>query len=398
MRIAIGGSHQMACEALSYLVGIGIDKRNILVCKSNRDYDYNTWQRSFIFLAKKLAINIVSIDELYDEEDLLFFSLEFDQIIKTKKFKSAKFFNIHFSLLPKYKGMFTSCLPLINGENESGVTLHRIDDGIDTGEIIDQIAFHIPISMNSFDLFNTYHRLGIELFKCNIQNIINRKEVSLPQSPIGSSYFSKKHIDFSKIDIDFRSTAFQIHNYIRAFSFRPYQLPSIMDFRISHSKITSKRSVGKLGTFKEIDSDLRIYSTIDFEIELYRDLLDAILTASAINDVSFLQKCYERGYNFSDKNDKGWDAGIVAAFNDAYEVLDFLLDHGMDPNSINNNGTSLLMYAMTSASKTGNLKAMRRLIKSGAKVDHQDFNGITLFEYSHKQGNPIVIEFLQMFK
>ena len=39
--------------------------------------------------------------------------------------------------------MFTSALPLINGEKETGVTLHKIDAGIDTGDIIDQIKFQI---------------------------------------------------------------------------------------------------------------------------------------------------------------------------------------------------------------------------------------------------------------
>ena len=39
--------------------------------------------------------------------------------------------------------MYTSCLPILFNEKESGVTLHKIDRGIDTGDIIDQITFPI---------------------------------------------------------------------------------------------------------------------------------------------------------------------------------------------------------------------------------------------------------------
>ena len=58
------------------------------------------------------------------------------EIIKTKNFKSNKLFNLHFSLLPSYKGMHTSAFPILNGEKYSGVTIHKIDNGIDTGDII----------------------------------------------------------------------------------------------------------------------------------------------------------------------------------------------------------------------------------------------------------------------
>ncbi|MFN3998525.1 formyltransferase family protein [Algoriphagus sp.] len=395
MKIAIGGSHQMACNALSYLIELGIDKKDIVVCKSNRDSEVNTWQRSLIFCAKKLEVDIVSLDKLYEVEDLLFFSLEFDQIIRTKKFKSAKFFNIHFSLLPKYKGMYTSCLPLLNGEHESGVTLHRIDDGIDTGEIVDQISFPLPLTMNSFELFNTYHLQGFDLFKRNIQQILIGQESSCPQSVLNSSYYPKGFVDFSQINVDFKKTAFQIHNFIRAFSFRPYQLATIEDFKISHSKITSKRSISKPGEITGNDPECCTYSTIDFDIELYPDRLDEILNASAENNLNFIQKCGKNGYNFLEKNENGWDAGIVAAYNGAYDVLDYLLKQGYDPNSVNVNGTSVLMYAMTKASETGELKSMIRLISSGADLHHCDFNHISLKEYGNKQNNSTVVEFLE---
>lgn len=394
MKIALGGSHYVACNALYYLLELGIDKKDILVCKSNRDNSINAWQRSFNFCAKKLEIQTLSLDQLYEVDNLIFFSLEFDQILRTRKFKSARLYNIHFSLLPRYKGMYTSCLPLLNGDAESGVTLHKIDDGIDTGEIIDQILFPIPLEMNSFELFNEYHSKGFNIFKNNIKCILEGKEKSYPQSAVNSSYFSKNFIDFSSIDINFKQTAFQIHNKLRAFSFRPYQLPTLSDFQISHSKISSQRSQMTPGEFNEASSYKRVYATIDFDIEVYKDQLETILKASSENDIEFLQKRTKEGYNLMEKNNKGWDALIVAAYNNSYEVLNYLLDLGADPNTVNVNGTSALMYAMTNASQTNDLKSMKRLIKAGANVFHYDYNHISLLEYAKKYNNPYVAQFL----
>ena len=44
--------------------------------------------------------------------------------------------NLHPSLLPKYRGMAPQHWPIINGEIETGITVHFIDEGVDTGDII----------------------------------------------------------------------------------------------------------------------------------------------------------------------------------------------------------------------------------------------------------------------
>ena len=167
MVLVIGGSHSAACWALEYVLQYKDTFERILVCKSKRDTGEDKWQRSLSKLARIHGIEIVNLFDLYSIENLLFFSIEFDTIIKTSKFSSKELFNIHFSLLPKYKGMYTSCLPLLNGDLESGVTLHRMDDGIDTGNILAQRSFKIPIEMNSFELFSKYHEEAFNLFKEN---------------------------------------------------------------------------------------------------------------------------------------------------------------------------------------------------------------------------------------
>ena len=128
---------------------------------------------------------------------MLFLSLEFDKIIKPSLFLTEKLFNIHFSLLPKYKGMYTSYWPIINAESETGVTLHRIDQGIDTGNIIQQSSFRINSDMTVKQLYLQYIKSGTKLIKDNFLKLMDDRVKEESQSYKDSSYYSNKSIDFN---------------------------------------------------------------------------------------------------------------------------------------------------------------------------------------------------------
>ena len=133
-----------------------VDREKIFILCNAADTGIDTWQPSLLKAAQNKNLRIVSLEECYTVKNLIFLSLEFDRIISPKKFSNARLYNIHFSKLPSYKGMFTSALPLINGEKETGVTLHKIDAGIDTGDIIDGIKFQIKDSDTARDIYYKY--------------------------------------------------------------------------------------------------------------------------------------------------------------------------------------------------------------------------------------------------
>ena len=156
------------------------------------------WQPSYKKFCKQEGIKILSLNDCYSIKNLIFISLHYDKIIQTKKFKSKKLFNLHFSLLPAYRGMHTSAFPLLNGEKYSGVTIHKIDDGIDTGDIISQKKFKIHINYTARDLFLKYMFNGNILFQNTIDLLINNTYQSYPQTSVESSYFNKASINFFK--------------------------------------------------------------------------------------------------------------------------------------------------------------------------------------------------------
>ena len=242
MKICIAGRNSIAVNAIKFLLEeVKFLKEKLSVLCNKTDNGIDTWQPSLMKFSINNGINISSIGELYNINDLIFISLQFDRIIKPNYFKSNYLYNFHFSLLPKYKGMYTSVFPLLFGDDKSGVTLHYIDEGIDTGDIIAQKEFNIALNDTSRDLYLKYLKFGYELFKENITSIINCNIISHKQSNIKSTYFSKNSIDFKNIKIDLRKTSFQIHNQIRAFIFKEYQLPSINNKKIIKSVLTSEK-------------------------------------------------------------------------------------------------------------------------------------------------------------
>lgn len=241
LRLCIAGKNDIAVNSCFFLLhNMHFSRDNLLIIPNKSDTGIDTWQKSLKKYAMQENLKISTLQEVENMSDVIFISLEFDKIIHVNKFLSTKLYNIHFSLLPAYKGMFTSVMPLLKGETVSGVTLHRIDDGIDIGEIIAQKRFDIGLHDTSRDLYYKFLKYGEELFKENIENILNDKIKSIPQSAIGSSYYSKNEIDFSDIHIDLNKTSFEIHNQIRAFAFKEYQLPKVKQILIYRSELTQE--------------------------------------------------------------------------------------------------------------------------------------------------------------
>jgi len=270
MKLCIAGKNNIAVDSVKYLLNNNlIPKNKLLILPNNDDNGIDDWQNSIKKYSKKHNLGITKLEEIYSYEDLIFISLEYNKIIKPHNFESKKLFNIHFSALPKYKGMYTSVWPILNGENTSGVTLHRIDDGIDTGDIIDQKIFKISINWTARDLYFNYLIYGYELFKKNIVNLINNNSTCYKQSNILSSYYSKKSLNFSKINIDLNKTALEIHNQLRAFIFQEYQLPIIKNSKIIKSILTNKK-INRINKIEEYENYYEILGVDKYIVKAYK--------------------------------------------------------------------------------------------------------------------------------
>jgi methionyl-tRNA formyltransferase len=270
--ICIAGKYQVACEALRYLVKSKLFlKENICALLSAEKINIYGME-NFKNVTAELGVRVLNdISELYKIENLVFFSLEFDKIINPEKFISKELFNIHFSKLPTYKGVLTSVWPLINGDKKSGVTLHKIDKGIDTGNIIGQIEFPIDITDTCRDLYFKYHKYGLELFRKNIKKVLVKHYIEKTQDVYGSTYYSRESINYSELKVNLKQSAYQVHNQVRAFIFNEYQLPMILGFKISKSELTNQRSVKPAGSLVKETKEYLQVSTRDYDLILAKD-------------------------------------------------------------------------------------------------------------------------------
>ncbi len=266
--ICIAGNFNIAVECSKYLLK-NFKNINLYAVFNLNDHGRDYFQKSFKkFCKKNKKIIPIDISEAYKIKNIVFISLHFDKIIKTENFLSKNLFNIHFSLLPNYKGMHTTAWPIIRGENYTGVTLHKIDNGIDTGDIITQRKFKILINDNAEKVFLNYIKYGIILFKKNIKSLISNNYAFKKQNKINSSYYSKHSINFKKIKIDLNKTAFEVHNQIRAFIFKYYQLPRIKGYQIEKTYILKSKSNLKPGRIiKRYGKYLKL-STVDYNLLL----------------------------------------------------------------------------------------------------------------------------------
>lgn len=269
MIVCVAGKNNIAVDATDFLLNeILVEKSDLTVIYNRNDNGSDFFQKSFRKYCSEKKLKSVNLEELFHIENLILFSLEYDRIIPVEKFCSRKLYNIHFSLLPKYKGMFTSALPILHGETHSGVTLHEIDEGIDTGDIIAQTKFEIGSTSTARDLYLKYIEFGTALFKNNIESLLSGNFTKQRQLPMNSSYYSKKTIDYSNLQIDLRKTAFEIVNQIRAFNFKEYQIPVVFEKLIESGTILSSKSTLRAGTIISETEDYLDISTIDYDLRL----------------------------------------------------------------------------------------------------------------------------------
>lgn len=379
--VCVAGKNDVAVDVLLHLHAMNsADFELVVSCNRNED-GQNGWQKSLRFFAERLGIKEVSLQELYEIPDLVFLSLEYDRIIRPHLFATKQLYNIHFSALPKYKGVYTSAMPILNDEHEGGVTFHRIASGIDTGEIIAQKLFPLEESDTSRDLYLKCIKYGTELVISQLPDVLEDACESTPQMREHSTYYSKAAIDYSNLTIDINQTAYGIGRQIRAFTFREYQLPVVHGHKIFDYEITLALSIEKPGSILEETEDWIKIATIDYDMVLYFDKFEQILEACKTGDLAYLKSVPNMKKYLEQKNDKGWTPLIIATYNNQKEVVNYLICQGADTKVKNHNGTNLLMYAKNTYLNHDDTTMLEYIYDLGIRPEEKDYMGYDLFYY-----------------
>lgn len=142
------------------------------------------------------------------------------------------FINVHPSMLPKYRGGNPYSRVIMNGETETGVTIHFMDERFDTGDIIAQKPYHIHSKATMGTLFNELNVIGIELL-LQVLQAYEVQELPRIKQPQGD-FISGRGLSERDIFINYNRTAEEIERFIRALN--PFILASTI-FRGNLMKI-----------------------------------------------------------------------------------------------------------------------------------------------------------------
>ncbi len=158
------------------------------------------------------------LDRMAVHQSDLFISMSFNQIFKKRTFDLPPFgtVNCHAGMLPFYRGRNILNWALINDEKEFGITVHYIDEGIDTGDIIDQKRFLITDSDNYAILLDTAIKECPQILYDAVKKIISGNAERIHQKnihPVGMYCSQRKEGDEN---LDWNQNTRAVFNFIRA--------------------------------------------------------------------------------------------------------------------------------------------------------------------------------------
>ncbi len=179
-------------------------------------------------------------------------------------------FNLHASLLPKYRGAAPINWAIINGEKESGVTTFFLQDKVDTGNIILQSRIAIADEMNAGDLHDALSEIGSIAVLETVRLIENGK--ANPQQQDNTFASPAPKIFKETCRIQWNQNTDSIHNFVRGLSPYPaaWTVHDDKQIKIFHSKISDFRfqiSEFKAGVIRIVENKI-IVNTPNGSIEI----------------------------------------------------------------------------------------------------------------------------------
>jgi methionyl-tRNA formyltransferase len=127
--------------------------------------------------------------------------------------------NLHASLLPRWRGAAPIQRAIMAGDEETGIMVMRMEEGLDTGPV--SLAERTPIELDETagDLHERLSQLGADLIVRGLAALARNSLVFRPQSEIGVAYAHK--ISKEECRIDWSRPANEVHNHIRGLSPSP---------------------------------------------------------------------------------------------------------------------------------------------------------------------------------
>lgn len=197
-------------------------------------------------------------------------TIAFGQIVKNEALKIPRFgwLNIHFSILPKWRGAAPIQHSILNGEKSTGISIFKLDKGMDTGPIYLAKEFPIINDETASELLNRLSLEGSKMLPSSLA-MVEEGVAPYPQSTEGVSYAPK----FFKKDseINWKRSSESIYNLYRALGTNPGIWSELNGIRIRVDTLgKSELNLGVQPGEMRIDNEKMYVGTLDGNLEILR--------------------------------------------------------------------------------------------------------------------------------
>jgi methionyl-tRNA formyltransferase len=142
----------------------------------------------------------------------LLVSVQYHRILKAPHIaRGGLAVNLHMAPVPEYRGCNQFSFAIANGDRTFGTTLHMLDTGIDSGDILAERRFPIPEGCFVEELYELTYEHSVALFREAMPEVIAGRATRTPQSVFAgtrrSGYHSRESIaELKALDLDWRAT------------------------------------------------------------------------------------------------------------------------------------------------------------------------------------------------
>ncbi|HYZ98607.1 MAG TPA: methionyl-tRNA formyltransferase [Acidimicrobiales bacterium] len=210
-RLVFLGTPSFAADPLRSLAGAGFDVALVVSQPDKRRGRGGRLAPSPVKQAA-LALGLPVSDRVDDAVDAgadLGVVVAFGRLIKPHVLERLPLVNVHFSLLPRWRGAAPVERAILAGDERTGVDLMVVEEGLDTGAVYDRAEVAIGPDETAEDLRARLTTLGTELLLRNLTN-------GLPEPRVqeGEPTYADK-IDPAELQIDWRRPRAEIHRLVR---------------------------------------------------------------------------------------------------------------------------------------------------------------------------------------
>ncbi len=178
-------------------------------------------------LAQELGIPIMQPEKLRAPEAMeqlrtwapeLIVVAAFGQILKKDVLDLPRYgcINVHASLLPRWRGAAPINAAILAGDEETGVTIMKMDAGLDTGPMLSKRSIRLTRDDTAGSVFQALSQLGADLLLETLPDYLSGKLQPVPQPEEGATYASMMKKEEGRLD--FTNDVYELERRVRAFN------------------------------------------------------------------------------------------------------------------------------------------------------------------------------------